>query len=200
MLKRIFDIICSLVGLILLSPIIIILAILLRIYLGTPVIFQQIRPGLKGKPFTLFKFRTMSNNTDEEGKLFPDANRISRIGHLLRSTSLDELPTLWNVLKADMSLVGPRPLLVEYLNLYTPEQARRHEVKPGITGWAQVNGRNAISWEEKFKFDLWYVNNHDFWLDIKIIIITILKVFRQDGINQSRAISMEKFQGNRKLS
>jgi len=195
MLKRIFDIICSLVGLILLSPIIIILAILLRIFLGTPVIFRQMRPGLNSKIFTFYKFSTMTNDRDKNGIMLEDKDRITRFGNFLRKTSLDELPSLWNVLKGEMSLVGSRPLLVEYLDLYSPEQARRHEVKPGITGWAQVNGRNAISWEEKFKLDVWYVDNRSFWLDMKILFMTIWKVLKVEGISPRGRSTMEKFYG-----
>ncbi|NQU32081.1 MAG: sugar transferase [Bacteroidetes bacterium] len=195
MLKRIFDIICSMVGLILLSPIIIILAILLRIFLCTPVIFRQMRPGLNSKIFTFYKFSTMTNDRDKNGIMLEDKDRITRFGNFLRKTSLDELPSLWNVLKGEMSLVGSRPLLVEYLDLYSPEQARRHEVKPGITGWAQVNGRNAISWEEKFKLDVWYVDNRSFWLDMKILFMTIWKVLKVEGISPRGRSTMEKFYG-----
>lgn len=194
-MKVLFDITCSIIGLIILSPIIIITAILIRIKLGSPIIFKQQRPGLHGKPFFVYKFRTMTNERDENGELLPDHVRLTKFGRLLRKFSLDELPQLFNVLKGDISLVGPRPLLMEYLELYTPEQARRHEVRPGITGWAQVNGRNAISWEEKFKLDVWYVDNRTFWLDIKILFLTVLKVFKSEGINQAEKITMEKFTG-----
>jgi len=197
MLKRIFDIICSLVGLILLSPIIMILAILLRFYLGTPVIFRQKRPGLNGKIFTFYKFRTMTNEKGKNGKLLEDKDRITPIGSFLRRTSFDELPSLFNVFKGDMSLVGPRPLLPEYMPLYSPEQNRRYEVKPGITGWAQINGRNAISWEEKFKLDVWYVDNQSLWLDTQILVMTILKVLKGDGINHTGHVTMEKFHGTK---
>jgi len=196
-MKRIFDLVVSIIILVFGFPIMVIIGITLLLIQGRPIIFRQLRPGLNNRLFSLYKFRTMSNNTDEDGKLLPDANRISRIGHFLRSTSLDELPTLWNVLKGEMSLVGPRPLLVEYLDLYTLKQARRHEAKPGITGWAQINGRNAISWEEKFKLDVWYVDNQSVWLDIKILIITIWKVIKGEGISQSGHVTMEKFHGKK---
>lgn len=171
-------------------------AILVHWKLGSPVLFKQQRPGLHGKPFYLYKFRTMTDERDENGELLPDHLRLTPFGQFLRKYSLDELPQLFNVLKGDISLVGPRPLLMEYLELYTPEQARRHEVKPGITGWAQVNGRNAISWEEKFKLDVWYVDNRTFWLDIKILFLTVIKVLKKEGINQSEYVTMEKFTGN----
>ena len=171
-------------------------AILVRWKLGSPILFKQQRPGLHGKPFYLYKFRTMTDERDENGELLPDHLRLTPFGQFLRKYSLDELPQLFNVLKGDISLVGPRPLLMEYLELYTPEQARRHEVKPGITGWAQVNGRNAISWEEKFKLDVWYVDNRTFWLDIKILFLTVIKVLKKEGINQSEYVTMEKFVGN----
>ena len=164
--------------------------------MGFPIIFIQQRPGINGIPFNFFKFRTMTNETDEKGKLLPDRDRLTPIGRFLRNTSLDEVPSLFNVLKGDMSFVGPRPLLMEYLPLYSNEQMRRHDVKPGITGWAQINGRNSISWEEKFKLDVWYVDNQSLFLDIKIIFITIAKVLKQEGINQGRTITMEKFKGN----
>lgn len=170
-------------------------SILVRWKLGSPIIFKQQRPGLHGKPFYLYKFRTMTDERDEKGELFPDHVRLTPFGQFLRKYSLDELPQLFNVLKGDISLVGPRPLLMEYLELYTPEQARRHEVKPGITGWAQVNGRNAISWEEKFKLDVWYVDHQSFWLDLKILFLTVLKVLRSEGISQQGHVTMEKFTG-----
>ena len=182
--------------LILLAPIMAIIALLVRVKIGSPVIFRQQRPGLHGKPFILYKLCTMTNARDDQGNLLPDKQRIARLGRLFRKTSLDELPELWNVIKGDMSLVGPRPLLIEYLERYTPEQAHRHDVKPGITGWAQVNGRNAITWEEKFKYDVWYVDNWSLWLDIKIIFITILKVIKGEGINQPGQATMEEFKGN----
>ncbi|MGX1982298.1 sugar transferase EpsL [Thermolongibacillus altinsuensis] len=196
-MKRLFDFICALLGIIILSPIILVTAVLVRIKLGSPVIFKQQRPGLHGKPFYLYKFRTMTDERDENGELLPDHMRLTPFGQFLRKFSLDELPQLFNVLKGDLSLVGPRPLLMEYLELYTPEQARRHEVKPGITGWAQVNGRNAISWEEKFKLDVWYVDNRSFWLDLKILFLTVIKVFKSEGINQAGHVTMEKFTGTK---
>lgn len=195
MLKRIFDIVAAAVGLLLLSPIIAIVAWKIRGKLGSPVIFRQRRPGLGGKPFEMIKFRTMLDATDAQGNLLPDAERMTSFGSFLRSSSLDELPELWNVLKGDMSLVGPRPLLVEYLPLYTTEQFRRHEVRPGITGWAQVNGRNALSWEEKFNLDVWYVDNRSFWGDLKIIFLTLKKVAVRDGISADGEATMTKFTG-----
>lgn len=201
-LKRSFDFAVSLMALIILSPIMLTTAILARYKIGSPILFKQQRPGLHSKPFYLYKFRTMTDERDEEGELLPDHMRLTPFGKFLRKYSLDELPQLFNVLKGDISLVGPRPLLMEYLELYTPEQARRHEVKPGITGWAQVNGRNAISWEEKFKLDVWYVDNRSFWLDLKIIFLTVVKVFKSEGINHAGHVTMEKFTGtkNRKKS
>ncbi|WP_041852869.1 sugar transferase [Vibrio antiquarius] len=194
-MKRLVDFLAALMALILLSPIIIITAMLIFFKLGSPVLFTQDRPGKHGKRFKMFKFRTMTSEKDESGQLLPNEQRMTSFGNKLRSTSLDELPGLINVLKGDMSLVGPRPLLVEYLPLYSEEQARRHEVRPGITGWAQVNGRNAISWEEKFKLDVWYVDNQSFFLDCKIIFLTIKKVFIREGINSSDNITMPKFKG-----
>jgi len=196
-MKRIFDSLFSLISLLILMPIIIIVSILIKINIGSPVIFTQQRPGLHGKPFFVYKFRTMTNETDHNGNLLPDYKRLTGFGRLIRKLSLDELPQLFNVLKGDISLVGPRPLLMEYLELYTPEQARRHEVRPGITGWAQVNGRNAISWEEKFKLDVWYVDNQSFWLDLKILYMTVIKVFKSEGINQSGHATIEKFTGTK---
>lgn len=195
-MKRVFDIILALSGLVIFSPVFIITACFVRMIMGTPVLFKQQRPGLHGKPFFMYKFRTMSEARDAHGTILPDDTRMTSFGRLLRTTSLDELPELFNVLKGDMSLVGPRPLLTEYLPLYNREQARRHEVKPGITGWAQVNGRNAINWEEKFKLDVWYVDNQSFWLDLKILWMTIVKVFRQEGITQETHATAEKFRGN----
>ena len=194
--KRFFDLLFVIPALLCLFPLLCFLALLIRWKLGVPVIFAQQRPGLDGKPFMLYKFRTMINCRDRNGKLLSDVERLTQFGRILRSTSLDELPELWNVLRGDMSLVGPRPLLMEYLERYTPEQARRHEVRPGITGWAQINGRNAITWEEKFKLDVWYVDNQSFWLDVKIIFITIWKIFRREGINQEGQATMEKYLGN----
>ena len=196
MLKKLFDKIVSFISLLLLFPIILVLILLIRIKLGSPVFFTQTRPGKNTKLFKLYKFRTMTNAKDIQSNLLPDAQRLTSFGKFLRSTSLDELPQLFNVLKGDISLVGPRPLLVEYLPLYNQEQTRRHEVKPGITGWAQVNGRNAISWEEKFKLDVWYIDHQSFWLDLKILWITFLKVFKRDGINQQGEATAQKFKGN----
>ena len=195
-LKRIFDVFGSLIAITILSPLLILLFFIIRSKMGTPVIFSQPRPGLKGKTFTFYKFRTMTDKCDKRGKLLPDKERTTPLGNYLRESSLDELISLYNVLKGDMSLVGPRPLMIAYLNLYSREQARRHDVKPGITGWAQVNGRNSISWKEKFSYDVWYVNNYSFLLDLKILLITILKVINREGINQSNEVTMEKFNGN----
>jgi lipopolysaccharide/colanic/teichoic acid biosynthesis glycosyltransferase len=196
--KRIFDLLLiSIAGLIFL-PVSIILVMLIYLTIGHPAIFSQQRPGLGAKPFCIYKFRTMNNKKNSKSELLPDVERLTNFGRWLRSTSLDELPSFWNVLKGEMSLVGPRPLLMEYFPLYNTEQARRHEVKPGITGWAQVNGRNAISWEEKFKLDVWYVDNQTFWLDIKIILLTIKKVFIRDGISAEGEATMPKFTGSSK--
>ena len=197
MIKAIIDIILSVIGLFLLMPFLVIISLIILFSFGSPLFFRQARPGLQNTPFTFYKFRTMIDEKDKSGNLLPDEKRITKLGHFLRKTSLDELPSLWNVLKGDMSLVGPRPLLMEYLLLYSDEQMRRHEVKPGITGWAQVNGRNAISWEEKFKLDVWYVDNRSLWLDIKILIMTIWKVLKGEGISHSGHVTMEKFQGNK---
>lgn len=196
MKKRLFDLIFAILALILLSPVFLVVVCLVRFNLGRPVFFRQIRPGLNGRPFEMVKFRTMRNLTDSTGELLSDAERMTFLGGLLRSTSLDELPELWNVLRGDMSLVGPRPLLMEYLSLYSPEQARRHEVKPGITGWAQINGRNTLSWEEKFNLDVWYVDNRSLWLDLKIIFLTIKKVAMRDGISAEGEATMHKFTGS----
>jgi lipopolysaccharide/colanic/teichoic acid biosynthesis glycosyltransferase len=171
------------------------IAFLVRLKLGSPVFFRQKRPGLDGKPFELLKFRTMADRRDAAGKELPDSDRLTGIGRWLRATSLDELPELWNVIRGDMSLVGPRPLLMEYLPLYSPEQSRRHDVRPGITGWAQINGRNAISWEEKFKLDVWYVDNQSFWLDLKILFFTVFRVFQRSGISAEGEATMPKFTG-----
>lgn len=194
-MKRVFDVICSFFALLLLSPLLLLLYILVRSKLGSPVFFQQTRPGLNGKPFKMIKFRTMTDAVGLDGKPLSDAQRLTKFGSFLRSTSLDELPGLWCVLKGDMSLVGPRPLLMEYLPLYSEEQARRHEVRPGITGWAQVNGRNAITWEEKFKLDVWYVDNQSFFLDLKILLLTVKKVLVRDGISGQGEVTMSKFTG-----
>lgn len=197
MLKRFFDVLASLCGLIVLSPVIAIVAWKISRKLGSPVLFRQVRPGKDGKPFEMIKFRTMLDAVDSNGNPLPDSERMTPFGSFLRSSSLDELPGLWNVLKGDMSLVGPRPLLVEYLPLYSTEQGRRHDVRPGLSGWAQVNGRNAISWEDKFKLDVWYVDNCSFWLDIKIIFLTIKKVFVRDGISAEGEATMTKFTGSK---
>ena len=194
--KRIFDLIVACLALVVLFPVMLIVAILVRTRLGAPVLFRQLRPGLHGKPFTLYKFRTMSDARDVQGNLLPDEQRLTRFGGFLRGTSLDELPELLNVLKGSMSLVGPRPLLMRYLDRYTPEQMLRHEVKPGITGWAQVNGRNVITWEEKFALDLWYVDHRSLRLDIKIIALTIGKILRREGINQPGQATAQEFMGS----
>ena len=195
-MKRLFDLVLSFIGLLFLSPIIVLLALLVKWKIGSPVLFKQARPGLNEEVFNMYKFRTMTSKCDKDGDLLSDSNRLTKFGKLLRSTSLDELPGLWNVLKGSMSLVGPRPLLVEYLNLYSEWQSRRHEVRPGITGWAQVNGRNTISWDEKFELDVWYVDNQSLWLDIKILWLTVKKVIVRDGISQNNHVSMDKFKGS----
>lgn len=197
-MKRLFDVTLILFSLPLLLPLLLIVAILVRTKLGAPVLFKQVRPGLHGKPFTMMKFRSMTDERDEQGNLLSDAVRLTPFGRFLRSTSLDELPGLWSVLKGDMSLVGPRPLLMDYLPLYSPQQARRHLVRPGITGWAQVNGRNAISWEQKFEYDVWYVDNQSMALDIKIIFLTLKKVVVRDGISAQGEATMAKFEGSSK--
>lgn len=198
MLKRLFDIIVSSVALIVFSPVYCFVAYKVNKNLGSPVLFRQIRPGLNGKPFEMVKFRTMKDALDDAGNPLPDAERLTPFGKMLRATSLDELPELWNVLKGEMSLVGPRPLLMEYLPLYNEQQAKRHNVRPGITGYAQVNGRNAISWEQKFELDTWYVENHSFWLDIQILFKTVKKVFFKEDINAENDATMPKFEGNKK--
>jgi sugar transferase EpsL len=195
MLKRVFDIVLSGVILICMSPLALIIALLVLWRLGSPVLLRQPRPGLHGEVFILYKFRTMTDARDGSGQLLPDAARLTQFGRFLRSSSLDELPELWNVIRGDMSLVGPRPLLPEYLPLYTREQARRHEVRPGITGWAQVNGRNTLSWKENFALDVWYVDNHTFRLDMKILCLTLWKVFSREGISQQGHATREKFDG-----
>ena len=195
-MKRLMDILGSFFGLVLLSPVLIVVSILVRLKLGSPILFQQVRPGLGGKSFNMMKFRTMTDERDENGGLRPDDVRLTKFGAFLRSTSLDELPELINVLKGDMSLVGPRPLLMEYLPLYSERQYRRHEVRPGITGWAQINGRNALSWDEKFELDVWYVENRSLWLDIKILFLTVLKVVKRDGISHGGEATMPKFTGS----
>ncbi len=195
-IKRIFEFTIALLALFMLLPIFLTISILVLLKMGTPIFFIQSRPGLNGKTFKMYKFRTMTNKCDKNGKLLEDKDRLSNFGSFLRSTSLDELPTLWNVLCGNMSLVGPRPLLIEYLPLYSKNQARRHDVRPGITGWAQVNGRNAISWNEKFELDTWYVENQSFVLDMKIILLTLKKVIKRDGISHNNHVTMEKFKGN----
>ncbi|WMN16069.1 sugar transferase [Pseudomonas piscis] len=195
MFKRFVDIIASLFGLALLAPIMLFIAWHIRKKLGSPVLFRQIRPGLAGKPFEMVKFRTMRDALDRDGNPLPDSERMTPFGSFLRASSLDELPELWNVLRGDMSLVGPRPLLMEYLPLYSAEQSRRHEVRPGVTGWAQVNGRNALSWDEKFKLDVWYVDNQSSWLDFRIILITMRKVFVREGISADGEVTMPRFVG-----
>jgi len=197
-MKRLMDIAGALCGLLVLGPVILLLAVLVRVKLGSPVLFRQVRPGMDGRAFQMAKFRTMTDGRGTNGELLPDADRLTGFGQFLRSSSLDELPELWNVLKGDMSLVGPRPLLMEYLPLYSERQARRHEVRPGITGWAQVNGRNALSWDEKFELDVWYVENRTLWLDIKIIFLTIWQVIKRDGISEPGAATMSRFTGSNK--
>lgn len=196
-IKRSFDILASALGLLILSPLLLILALLVRLNLGSPVFFVQERPGLHEKIFRLYKFRSMRDAVDKNGSELPDEQRLGRFGKLLRASSLDELPELFNVLKGEMSLVGPRPLLVKYLPLYNAEQHRRHDVLPGITGWAQVHGRNAISWEDKFKLDVWYVDNWTPWLDLKILFLTVKKVFIHEGISAENQVTTEEFTGNR---
>ena len=191
--KRLFDLIICISALIILTPIIITVAVLIVLVIGFPILYRQTRPGYLGTPFTILKFRTMSFKYNDNGGILPDDQRLRKFGKFLRSTSIDELPEIWNVIKGDMSIVGPRPLLMQYLDRYTPEQLRRHEVRPGITGWAQINGRNAITWEEKFKLDVWYVDNQSFLLDLKIIFLTIWKIIRRDGINQPGQATMEEF-------
>ncbi len=195
-LKRLLDIVVSVLVLVIFSPILLIIGLWIFFSYGKPIFFYHTRPGFNGEPFRLVKFRSMKDTRDEKGELLPDAERITRFGHFIRKTSIDELPEFYNVLRGDMSLVGPRPLLMQYLPRYSVEQRRRHDVLPGITGWAQVNGRNAISWEEKFKFDLWYIDNWSFWLDIKILIMTIQKVFSGEGISQPGRATMDEFMGN----
>lgn len=198
-MKRSFDFIIAFLALLFLLPLVIFIAIIISYKLGLPILFIQERPGLHGKVFKMMKFRTMLDAKDKQGNLLPDDERMTPFGSFLRSTSLDELPGLFNVIKGDMSLVGPRPLLVKYLPLYNEVQARRHNVRPGITGWAQVNGRNAITWEQKFKFDVWYVNNKNFWLDLKIILLTIKKVVNKDDISEDGHVTMRAFTGNSNL-
>jgi lipopolysaccharide/colanic/teichoic acid biosynthesis glycosyltransferase len=196
MLKRGFDLIVSLLLLLTLWPALLLIAVLVLVFLGRPVLFRQARPGMNGRPFTILKFRTMVEARDTQGNRLPDAARLTALGRFLRSLSLDELPELLNVVIGDMSLVGPRPLLMEYLPLYSPRQAHRHAVRPGITGWAQVNGRNALSWEDKFELDIWYVENQSMWLDLQILWMTAGKVIRREGINQYGSDTMERFKGS----
>ncbi|MBA6109355.1 sugar transferase [Pseudomonas asiatica] len=198
MLKRIIDIVLSGAALLVLLPVLLVLAVIIRINLGSPVLFQQVRPGRGAKPFKMIKFRSMRSAFDANGEPLPDSQRMTRLGNFLRSSSLDELPELWNVLKGEMSLVGPRPLLMEYLPLYSARQYRRHEVRPGVTGWAQVNGRNALSWEQRFELDVWYVENRSLMLDFKILLLTIKKVIKKDGISASGEVTMSKFTGTKK--
>lgn len=199
MAKRLMDLLGTILGLVIFSPVLLLLYFWIRRDMGSPVLFRQTRPGQNGQPFRMMKFRSMRDATGSDGQALSDAERITPLGVKLRSSSLDELPGLWNVLKGDMSLVGPRPLLVEYLPLYSPTQARRHELRPGITGWAQVNGRNALSWEQKFELDVWYVDNRTIWLDLKIIWMTIRKVISRDGIDDAGGVGMERFRGSNKL-
>ncbi|MCK1995788.1 sugar transferase [Psychrobacillus psychrodurans] len=196
-MKRLFDIILSFLILLILCFLILIIALLVRLLIGSPILFIQPRPGLNEKTFSIYKFRTMTDERDLNGELYPDFERLTLFGKFLRKLSLDELPQIWNVLIGDMSFVGPRPLLVDYLPLYNERQAKRHNVRPGITGWAQVNGRNAISWEEKFELDIWYVENQSFWLDVKILFMTVKKVFISEGISQDGQATMTKFEGNK---
>lgn len=200
MLKRLLDIAIASIALVLLSPLYVFVAYKVKKNLGSPVLFRQVRPGLHGKPFEMIKFRTMKDAVDEQGNPLPDSERLTPFGQMLRSSSLDEMPELWNVIKGDMSIVGPRPLLMEYLPLYNEEQAKRHLVRPGMTGHAQVNGRNAISWEEKFKLDTWYVENQSVWLDFKIMLKTVKKVLAKDDINEAGEATMSKFTGSEKDS
>jgi sugar transferase EpsL len=193
--KRVLDLTFVIPALLLLTPVLVGVGVLVCLKLGRPIFFRQQRPGLNGKPFTLLKFRTMTTEHDGQGNLLPDTKRLTPFGQFLRNTSLDELPELFNVLKGDMSLVGPRPLLMQYLDRYTPEQRRRHKVTPGITGWAQVNGRNAITWEQKFKLDVWYVDNQSLWLDMKIIALTTWRILKREGINQPGQATADEFKG-----
>lgn len=197
MLKRVLDIVIASVALVLLSPLYFYVAYRVRKNLGSPVLFRQVRPGLHGKPFEMIKFRTMTDERDAQGNLLPNEDRLPKFGKILRATSLDEMPELWNVIKGDMSIVGPRPLLMDYLPLYNEEQAKRHNVRPGMTGYAQVNGRNTISWEKKFELDTWYVENQSIWLDFKIMFQTVKKVLVKEGINQSEEVTMTRFTGNK---
>ncbi len=196
--KRLFDLSATTLGLVVISPLVLVVAGLVLIFHGRPLIFRQMRPGYRGKPFWIYKFRTMTNRTGPDGNLLPDAERLTRLGRFLRGSSLDEIPELFNVLRGELSLVGPRPLLMQYLERYSPEQMRRHDVLPGITGWAQVHGRNALTWEDKFRLDVWYVDHWSFWLDLKILLLTAWKVIKREGISQPGHATMEEFAGNRK--
>jgi sugar transferase EpsL len=193
--KRLFDLLITTVGLIIILPLMLVLSLLVWIFLGIPILFRQPRPGIKGRPFITYKFRTMTNRSGEDGNLLPDSERVTPFGGFLRSTSLDDLPQLFNVLRGEMSLVGPRPLLMQYLKRYSPEQMRRHDVLPGLTGWAQIHGRNALDWEEKFRMDVWYVDHWSFWLDLKILFLTPWKVFKREGISQPGHVTAEEFKG-----
>jgi lipopolysaccharide/colanic/teichoic acid biosynthesis glycosyltransferase len=197
MAKRAFDLFVSLTGLIVAAPLLLGLALLVRIFLGSPVLFRQVRPGMNAEPFEILKFRTMTDAVGPDGELLPDSERLTRFGRFLRASSLDELPELWNVLKGEMSLVGPRPLLMEYVPLYNEQQMRRHAMRPGITGWSQVNGRNAISWDEKFALDIWYVDNQSMLLDLKILFMTVASIVKREGINASQDVPMPKFTGSK---
>jgi len=194
--KRLLDLALTIPGLVLISPVLLVIAVLVRIFHGRPVFFRQLRPGYRGKPFYVYKFRTMTEDSDERGDLLPDTHRLTRLGSFLRSTSLDEFPEFFHVLSGKMSIVGPRPLLIQYLERYTPEQMRRHDVLPGITGWAQVNGRNTLTWEDKFRYDVWYVDHWSLWLDIKIMAITFWKVIKREGINQPGRATADEFMGD----
>jgi lipopolysaccharide/colanic/teichoic acid biosynthesis glycosyltransferase len=194
--KRLFDLILTSLGMIIIMPLMLVLSLLVWIFLGIPILFRQERPGYKGRPFITYKFRTMTNRTGPDGKLLPDAERLTPFGRFLRSTSLDDIPQVFNVLRGEMSLVGPRPLLMQYLKRYTDEQMRRHDVFPGITGWAQINGRNALDWQEKFRLDVWYVDHWSFWLDLKILFLTPRIVFRREGINQPGHATVEEYKGS----
>lgn len=195
--KRIFDLVAAALGVLVLSPVIILMAILVSIFIGTPILFRQLRPGYKARPFYIYKFRTMTDARGPDGNLLPDSVRLTRFGRFLRSLSLDELPELYNILRGDMSVVGPRPLIMDYLPLYSPEQMRRHDVYPGLTGWAQINGRNAIDWPTRFAMDVWYVDHRSFWLDIRIILKTIWKVIKRENVNQPGHATIEFFTGNK---
>lgn len=193
--KRLLDLALTIPGLVLISPVLLVIAVFVLIFHGRPVFFRQLRPGYRGKPFYVYKFRTMTEDSDERGDLLPDTHRLTRLGSFLRSTSLDELPEFFHVLSGKMSIVGPRPLLIQYLDRYTPEQARRHDVLPGITGWAQINGRNTITWEDKFRYDVWYVDHWSLWMDIKIMAITFWKVIKREGISQPGRATADEFMG-----